>query len=242
VGNQLGSTSSLSKQLAEKLKARLREGEWAPSERLPSENEIAEEFGVSRVTVRTSLKLLESAGFVETRQGAGTFVTPFGNEVRTSLHELRSLTDTIRDLGHTPSMKFRFRGFDALPDEAALRLQREPGSGALHLQREVASDGTVVAVSFDWIPVDLLPQDVTPEAVVGSTFAFLESLGLSPVQSTAEIHAAEAREIDWGSEGPAPGVCVLLKQTHYAQRGRPVMFSRTYFIEGRFQFVIRRTR
>lgn len=242
MASQLGSTSTLSKQLAEKLKSRFREGEWSPGDRLPSENEIAEEFGVSRVTVRTSLKQLESAGFVEIRQGAGTFVTPFGNEVRTSLQQLRSLTDTIRDLGHTPSMHFRSRAFDVLPVEAAQRLQREPGSGALHLQRAVSSDESVVAVSFDWIPVDLLPRDATPESVAGSTFAFLESLGLLPEQSIAEIHAAEAKDIDWGPEAPSSGLCVLLKQTHYAKRGRPVMFSRTYFIEGRFQFVIRRNR
>ena len=242
MANRLGATRTLSQQVADMLKARLRDGEWSQGDRLPSENEIAEEFGVSRVTIRTSLKQLESAGLVEIRQGSGTFVTPFGHEVRTSLQDLRSLTDTIRDLGHEPSMHFRSRTFDVLPLEAAARLRRETGSGALYLQRSVSSDDEVVAVSFDWIPEDLLPPGTKPESVSGSTFAFLEGLGLHPAQSIAEIHAAEASEIDWGSEAPNSGVCVLLKQTHYGERGRPLMYSRTYFVEGRFQFVIRRMR
>jgi GntR family transcriptional regulator len=242
LANQLGSTSSLSGQLTEKLKSRLREGQWGAGDRLPSENELSEEYGVSRVTVRTSLKQLEAAGFVEIRHGAGTFVTPFGNELRSSLHELRSLTETIQDLGHVPSMAYRSRTFVPLPIEAAEHLLRAPASASIYLQRAVYSDATIVAVSHDWLPVDILPPEVTADAITGSTFAFLASVGLRPEQSIAEIHAADASDIDWGAAPPSSGLCVLLKQTHYARRGRPVMFSTTYFLEGRFQFVIRRNR
>jgi GntR family transcriptional regulator len=234
-----------SRRVAQELKIRLRQGAWAPGARLPSETEIARLFGVSRVTVRTGLKELETAGLIEIRHGAGTFVSPIspiGDEVRTSLQDLRSLTDTIRELGHTPSMSFYSRAFESLPAEPARQLLREPGSGALHLQRVVRSDETIVAVSFDWIPVDILPRDVTSEMVTGSTFAFLEGIGIVPVQSIAEIHAADASEIQWGPEWPVAGLCVLLGQTHFAARGQPVMFSRTYFVEGRFQFFIRRIR
>jgi GntR family transcriptional regulator len=239
---QTRSNGTKSRQIANQLKLRLREGTWAPGDRLPSETELARLFGVSRVTVRTGLKQLETAGLVEIRHGAGTFVSATGNEVRTSLQDLRSLTDTLRELGHTPSMRFRSRAFDSLPAEAARRLLRETGSGCLHLQRAVLSDETIVAVSLDWVPIDILPRDCTPAMVTGSTFAFFEEIGIVPVQSIAEIHAADASEIQWGPEWPVTGLCVLLNQTHYALRGHPVMFSRTYFVEGRFQFFIRRTR
>ena len=233
---------SLSSQITQELKSRLREGIWAPGDRLPSEAAMVEEFGVSRVTVRTSLKELETAGFVEIRQGAGTFVTPGGSEVRTSLQDLRSLTDTLRELRHVSTMNYKHRAFEELPAEAAERLVREPGSGSLHLQRAVTSDEAIVAVSYDWIPLDILPGDVTPDSVTGSTFVFLEGSGMRAEQSIAEIHAAEASDIQWGPGWPTVGVCVLLTQTHYAVRGHPIMFSKTYFLEGRFQFFIRRTR
>ncbi len=51
------------------------EGEIQPGERLPSERELCEQFGVGRNSVREAARALESARLVETRQGEGTFVT-----------------------------------------------------------------------------------------------------------------------------------------------------------------------
>lgn len=47
---------------------------WKPGERLPSENELAEAFGVSRVTIRQALIKLNASGLIRTRQGEGSFV------------------------------------------------------------------------------------------------------------------------------------------------------------------------
>ena len=51
------------------------EGEIKPGEKLPSERELCEQFGVGRNSVREATRSLESARLVETRQGEGTFVT-----------------------------------------------------------------------------------------------------------------------------------------------------------------------
>ena len=51
------------------------EGEIKPGEKLPSERELCEQFGVGRNSVREATRALESARLVETRQGEGTFVT-----------------------------------------------------------------------------------------------------------------------------------------------------------------------
>ena len=50
------------------------EGTWKPGEKIPSENNLAEQLGVSRVTVRNALQRLSSIGLVEARQGGGTYV------------------------------------------------------------------------------------------------------------------------------------------------------------------------
>ena len=50
-------------------------GELRPGDRLPTERELAEQIGVSRPTVRTSLRALSTMGVVQSRQGAGTFIT-----------------------------------------------------------------------------------------------------------------------------------------------------------------------
>lgn len=49
-------------------------GEWKPGDRLPSENELAELFHVSRITVRQALQKLSAMGLIETRLGEGSFV------------------------------------------------------------------------------------------------------------------------------------------------------------------------
>ena len=51
------------------------EGVWAPGEKIPSENTLSQQLGVSRVTVRNALQRLSSIGLVTARQGGGTYVS-----------------------------------------------------------------------------------------------------------------------------------------------------------------------
>lgn len=50
------------------------QGEWAPTQKIPSENSLARQYGVSRMTVRSAIQRLSSLGLLESRQGGGTFV------------------------------------------------------------------------------------------------------------------------------------------------------------------------
>ncbi len=52
-------------------------GTWSAGEKIPSENELVNMLGVSRISVREALKQLVSLGLLETRQGEGTFVKRF---------------------------------------------------------------------------------------------------------------------------------------------------------------------
>ena len=64
----------VSEQVYEQLKHQLLTGEWKPGDKIPSENELAAAFGVSRVTVRHALQKLTALGLIETRVGEGAFV------------------------------------------------------------------------------------------------------------------------------------------------------------------------
>lgn len=70
-------TESLRSQVYVQLKSRLMEGVWKVGEKLPSENELCNTFGVSRVTVRAAIQQLEILGLVETKHGGGNFVKDF---------------------------------------------------------------------------------------------------------------------------------------------------------------------
>ncbi|MET9852732.1 GntR family transcriptional regulator [Streptomyces sp. NPDC006450] len=55
---------------------RIHEGDLPAGARLPSETELAEAYGVARGTVRRAVRELETAGYVQARQGVGRFVSP----------------------------------------------------------------------------------------------------------------------------------------------------------------------
>lgn len=61
------------RQLADHLRAMLRDGRYAPGDRVPSENSLVEQLQISRSTVRRALDLLREAGSITTRQGQGSF-------------------------------------------------------------------------------------------------------------------------------------------------------------------------
>lgn len=62
-------------QIADVLTKRIEDGTYPPRRRIPSEYALAEEFGVSRPTVRAAIALLAEKGLVATSKGKGTFVT-----------------------------------------------------------------------------------------------------------------------------------------------------------------------
>ena len=62
-------------QIADSLRQRIARGYWPTGMRLPANEELAAEFGVSRVTVRQAVDILAREGMLEARQGSGTYVT-----------------------------------------------------------------------------------------------------------------------------------------------------------------------
>ena len=68
--------SSVSQQVFDQLREQILSGSWKPGQKLPSENELAAQFGVSRVTVRNALQKLSGLGLLETRFGEGSFRAP----------------------------------------------------------------------------------------------------------------------------------------------------------------------
>jgi Transcriptional regulators len=65
---------SIGEQVCEQMKKYLFDGRWKAGERIPTENELAAAFGVSRLTLREALLRLSSLGFIESRYGGGTYV------------------------------------------------------------------------------------------------------------------------------------------------------------------------
>jgi len=233
---------SLGRQVAEALRAAIMKGDYAPGSRLPSETDISETFQVSRVTVRTAIKMLESQGLVEVRHGSGTYVCDFGGRIRAGAQELRSISETIQEMGFVPRTELHARDVRPATEDEAERLGVEVGFTVVAMERAIYADNEVVAYSFDVIPAENLPARFVARFGTGSMFSVLDEIGYMPTRALAELHPVQSSEIGWGPQRPERGLFLLLDQVHFDRRGRAVVYSKTYFVEGRFQFVILRTR
>lgn len=165
------------------LRRDIEEGQWTEGERLPSEADLVRRFGVSRITVGRALRELQSAGLIQRRAGAGTFLAP-----RTGLLSFGLL---IPDLGETEIFEPICQGMMASPhardhallwgsqdsaapskEERALRLcrhwidRRVSGVFFAPLERSASKDDVNqrIARALDEarIPVVLLDRTVLP--------------------------------------------------------------------------------
>jgi len=232
----------LARQITEDLRRRIVAGEFSPGSRLPSEAELCEHYRVSRVTVRTAAKSLESQGLVDIRHGSGMFVVDFGGQIRSGLQELRSITETIEELGLDAKVRRVSLTRRQADENECVRLDLNDDDEIVAVHREILADGDVVAVSIDAIPARHVPASEDASLGSGSVFAVLDRIGLTPVRALAEIHAVRGSDVPIAEDHVADELLILLDQVHYDRSGDPVAYSKTYFVEGRFQFVILRTR
>lgn len=95
-------------------------GLWVQHSKVPSENELAEQFTVSRMTARRALQELTEQGLLVRSQGAGTFVATFKSQ--SSLLEIKNIADEITVRGHKHhALQLELKAVD-VDDEIAILL------------------------------------------------------------------------------------------------------------------------
>jgi len=72
----------------------IRSGLWLEDQRVPSENELSQQFSVSRMTARRALSELTEAGVLNRSQGSGTFVASFKSQ--SSMLEIKNIADEVK--------------------------------------------------------------------------------------------------------------------------------------------------
>jgi len=129
----------------------VRRGQWTDGSRLPSEHELRNALGVSRMTVHRALRELSSDGLVTRVQGVGTFVsTP---QPRSPLLEIVDISDDITSRGHRHSLRLvKLEAVQASAELAAI-FEERPGARLFH---------SIVVHMQDGIPVQLEERFVTP--------------------------------------------------------------------------------
>lgn len=116
-------------------------GTWKLGAKLPSERELIEEYGVSRITVRKAIDELERQGLVESVQGKGTFVV--SRSIVQNLGGVYSFSREMERQGKVASTKLLERGTMEAPHTIAVNLGLEDGSPIVYVIRLRCADGDV---------------------------------------------------------------------------------------------------
>ncbi len=153
---------SLYYQLKEELMKKLISKQWLPGEKIPSEKELCQMYGVSRITVRKALDELERSGHLVRRQGKGTFVTNISMEQR--LSKFYSFSEELKQRGLQEHC--RIIQFDQVPatNEVAASLGLEPLDPVFKLTRLRLVDLTPYTLETSYIPVAVCPS-LTEEVI-----------------------------------------------------------------------------
>lgn len=119
----LSPPANLTAELVRRLAAEIRAGRLSPGDRLPTEQALMRQAGVSRTVVREAVSALRAEGLVMTRQGVGAFVADPSSRghVRIDPGEMRSITDVLQVIELRIAIESEAAGLAAeRRDEAAI--------------------------------------------------------------------------------------------------------------------------
>lgn len=121
--------------------------------RLPSEQDIARRFGVSRVKIRDVLSQLEGAGYVSRKRGAGTLINRYALSEPARLDIDSVYVDVVASCGYQPRSTLNaLRLLRDAPPEIASKLSLPPGEGVYRLENTIYADEQPVILIVDYIP------------------------------------------------------------------------------------------
>ena len=167
---------SLSDEVKKVLKEYIYSMDPHESTKLPSENEIAQNYGVSRVTVRKVLDELEQEGLIIRIHGRGTFVNSVATQMNVSLIPAKDYAQIIKDSGNHPDVKL-LRCQSEFPSKEVQRgLNLSSEEKVLRVEKVFSSDGYPSLLCVDLIPVSLVGEKINQSlGAIDSTFKVLRN-------------------------------------------------------------------
>jgi GntR family transcriptional regulator len=233
-----------SAQLAEALKAQIIQQCLPRGGRLPSERELIDRSGLSRVTVRAAVGLLERQGWLIRRQGLGTFVAdPVKQELGCGV---RTITEVLLSSGVTPRVDVLSHRVGPAPQRIAETLGL---SEVLCIRRRFRDGDEPLALVTAYLPSGL-GQAVEPllsgapdaetSYTTETTYTMWEQrLGVHIARATHEIHAAGASAEVADALDLAVGSPVLvLERTSYTDDDKPPEVMEFHHRPERYRFSV----
>lgn len=220
------------RQIADQLREAIDKGRFKEGEKLPSESELVEHFGVSRMTVRNALSVLQGEGLVVSEHGKGVFVRP-----RPPVRRLASdrFARRHREQGKS-AFTVEAEAAGSRPEVDSLEVKEERPTQdisarlggprrVLARRRRYLLDGRPVEFATSYLPLDLARNTpiAEPNPGPGGIYARLEELGHRLDHFDEEIRARMPTPQEVKTLRLAAGVPVIsLIRTAYDTEGRAV--------------------
>ncbi len=222
-------------QIAHSLRERITEGRPAAGQRLDNQRSLAREFGVTLMTLRQALEVLERDGLITRRHGLGTFVS--SPIVDYDILHLRTFAGDLSAKGERVATRFLGSRF-AVADRW---VSRELGLGrrarVFTLERLRLVDGHPMSLQLSYLPAaigeEVAKADlaVTPLRQALSFKLGIEITAARETVSAVHLEAAAAREL-----GCRPGIPAFRSdRVSIGPDGAPVVYDRVFIPGDRFR-------
>jgi GntR family transcriptional regulator len=207
-------------QIRDQLAVRIAEGEWSLEQALPSENQLAEEAGLSVGTIRKAMQLLVDEGLVERRRGSGTYLR------RPVFHGslFRFFALKLADgEGVVPQSRLVSLTRTRAPERAAEMLGTED---TIYIKRLRSHRNQIILVEDIWLPAQMFPGLETVEhAEIGPLLYpyYFDRYRVLVANAQDEVSFGSASAEDARDLGLAPGDPIaLIERTAFAPDDAPV--------------------
>lgn len=154
------------------LRERMLRGEWRPGTKIPSEEQLCKDYGVSRVTMRQAIRTLVEDGYLERARGRGTFVRE--PTLTAGVRGLNSFSEEMRALGLDPGGRVLAIDVVRAEEVVAERLGIEIDDRVVRLRRLRTGDGKPIGVQTTCLPAIRFPGLESVDLTDRSLYAVLE--------------------------------------------------------------------
>lgn len=211
-------------QLESLLRRQILAGQWAAGERIPTEEQLVEAYGISRVTVRQALRNLVQDGYLERGPGRGTFARK--PTLTAGERGLSSFSQDMRGLGLRPGSRVIEGSVVPAPRAVASRLGVPANRPVILLRRLRTGDGQPIGLQTTYLLESRfpgLPQDLPEGASLYRTLRERYDLAIEEAHETfsvATIGAADAALLE-----VEPGTCAFYVERVAFAAGTPFEFT-----------------
>lgn len=226
-------------QLAQELRARIALGEFGDSGALESEAVLGRRHDVSRVTVRRALEELRDQGLVESRRGAGWFVTGSSFHQTLALGTFRHAASAVAEAGKTVTRRIVEFGYLAAPVGVAAALDLESDGEVLFSRSVREVDDVPLDLVHEWVPAALASHISRADAAVAGIWATLQRHGhrVDSVRQTITAAVTVDGEADLLHVSPGAPLLLVRRLAHTAD-GVPLALSDHRYLAHRFSLEV----